>query len=141
MSHPIWSVLAAVLWCAGPSATLAQNAAPPPVASPAAASPTSSLPSQRIERSYRSAFEGYRRYADQPVGSWREANDLVGRIGGWQAYAREAQTVEPAPGSNPSAPSTPPPAASQPEPTAQGAKPPVTPSSGTHAGHAGQAKP
>ncbi len=40
---------------------------------------------------YRSAFDGFRRFADQPVGSWREANDTVGRVGGWRAYAREAQ--------------------------------------------------
>jgi len=25
------------------------------------------------------------------VGSWREANETVNRIGGWRAYAREAQ--------------------------------------------------
>ena len=38
---------------------------------------------------YQSAFEGYRAFREQPVGPWRQANDLVGRIGGWQAYARE----------------------------------------------------
>lgn len=36
-------------------------------------------------------FKSYRSYADQEVTSWRKANDEVGRIGGWQAYAREAQ--------------------------------------------------
>lgn len=41
---------------------------------------------------YRSAFEGYRPFADEPVRSWRETNDTVGRIGGWKAYAREAQS-------------------------------------------------
>ncbi len=40
---------------------------------------------------YRSAFDGYRPFSDQALVSWREANDLVGRIGGWQAYAREGQ--------------------------------------------------
>ena len=44
---------------------------------------------------YRSAFDGYRRHAEQPVQPWREANDTVGRIGGWQAYAREAQGTAP----------------------------------------------
>ena len=38
----------------------------------------------------RSAFDGYRRFADEPVADWRALNDTVGRIGGWQAYAREA---------------------------------------------------
>ena len=40
--------------------------------------------------SQRSAFEGYRRFSDEPVADWRATNDRVGRIGGWQAYAREA---------------------------------------------------
>ncbi|RPH65205.1 MAG: hypothetical protein EHM83_06960 [Burkholderiales bacterium] len=39
---------------------------------------------------YRSGFGDYRRLADEPVGSWSEANDRVGRIGGWKVYAREA---------------------------------------------------
>jgi hypothetical protein len=29
--------------------------------------------------------------------SWRDANDRVGRIGGWRAYAREAQSAASAP--------------------------------------------
>ena len=41
-----------------------------------------------------SAFAKYRRLADVPVGSWREANDNVTRIGGWRAYAREASQPE-----------------------------------------------
>jgi hypothetical protein len=49
---------------------------------------------------YRSAFEGYRAFADEPVRSWRETNDTVGRIGGWKAYAREIQ----APDARPAAP-------------------------------------
>lgn len=50
---------------------------------------------------YRSAFDGYRAYSDQPVGSWRQANDLVGQIGGWKAYAREGQAGETAPADAP----------------------------------------
>lgn len=42
---------------------------------------------------YQSPIGAYQAYADQPVGSWREANDRVGRIGGWKAYAREAQAA------------------------------------------------
>jgi hypothetical protein len=38
---------------------------------------------------YRSAFTGYRPFADQPVGSWRAANDAVREAGGWRAYGRE----------------------------------------------------
>ena len=45
---------------------------------------------------YDSVFSDYRRFADQPVGDWREANAVVGRIGGWRAYARESQRSAPA---------------------------------------------
>ena len=40
---------------------------------------------------YRSTFTDYRAYSDQPLGSWREANDSVGRVGGWREYAKEAR--------------------------------------------------
>ena len=39
---------------------------------------------------YRSPFEGYQRFTQEQVGSWKAANDNVGRIGGWRAYAKEA---------------------------------------------------
>jgi len=51
------------------------------VAPPAAAWP--------VELQYTSPLSGYRAYDEQPVESWREANERVGRIGGWRAYARE----------------------------------------------------
>jgi hypothetical protein len=44
---------------------------------------------------YESAFARYRPNAEVEVGSWREANDRVGRIGGWRVYGREA-TADPA---------------------------------------------
>ena len=53
---------------------------------------------------YRSAFDGYRGFTDQPVGSWRKANDDVGRIGGWKAYARERQGGDAAGGHEPAMP-------------------------------------
>ena len=58
---------------------------------------------------YRSAFEGYRGYGDEKPVPWREANDTVGRIGGWRAYAREAQGAAPPEGaaSQPGAASAP----------------------------------
>ncbi|MDO9196116.1 hypothetical protein [Rhodoferax sp.] len=48
-----------------------------------------------VTLSYRSAFADYRAYSEQPVASWREANDKVDQIGGWRAYAREASQPEP----------------------------------------------
>jgi hypothetical protein len=58
------------------------------LAAPAAAS-TASAPAPTPR--YRSAFEGHARTDDPKAVPWRQANDLVGRIGGWKAYAREAQ--------------------------------------------------
>ena len=45
---------------------------------------------------YSSPIGAYQGYADQPVQSWREANDRVGQIGGWRAYAKEIKSGEPA---------------------------------------------
>lgn len=61
---------------------------------------------------YRSAFEGYQAYSDDKLLDWKEANDTVGKIGGWRVYAREAQGAQPAPmtvpaGSSPPAAATP----------------------------------
>jgi hypothetical protein len=50
---------------------------------------------------YRSGFEGYRYLRDEPVLSWKESNDLVGRIGGWRVYAREAAPAESPSGTSP----------------------------------------
>ena len=40
---------------------------------------------------YPPAFAGYKGIDAQPVGSWKEANDLTGKIGGWRSYARQAR--------------------------------------------------
>ncbi|MEW6703646.1 MAG: hypothetical protein AB1430_02195 [Pseudomonadota bacterium] len=76
MSFPSSAAAFALLLATTGPAAWAQNA---PAPSPKASAPA-----------YTSAFEGYRRYQDQAVGSWQQANELVHRIGGWQAYAREA---------------------------------------------------
>jgi hypothetical protein len=36
-----------------------------------------------------SPWASYRPWRDETVGDWRQANALVGRIGGWRTYARE----------------------------------------------------
>lgn len=43
---------------------------------------------------YKSPLMGYRAWNDQPVQSWREANERVGNIGGWRAYSRETEAVK-----------------------------------------------
>lgn len=69
---------------------------------------------------YRSLSEDYEPYSDQKLVPWREANDNVGRIGGWREYAREAA---PQSGGNRA-----PAAGSAPAPSGPAAKDP-------HAGH------
>jgi hypothetical protein len=50
------------------------------------------LPQSTTEQSvqFKSSFSGYVPYSEQSIESWREANDRVGEIGGWRAYAKEA---------------------------------------------------
>ena len=72
------SLSASLLWVAA----LATAAEPP-------------APAHGAGLEYRSAFERYNRFEDPPSRSWREANDTVGRIGGWRAYAREAHAGPP----------------------------------------------
>lgn len=49
---------------------------------------------------HRPALAGYRAAGELKLGSWREANDTVTRIGGWRVYAREAAGLDPAPASS-----------------------------------------
>lgn len=78
-------------------ATMAGCTAPPPApAGPDPADPSAAAPAA----AYRPVFGGYQPYTDQAVGNWREANDAVGRIGGWREYAREEETPAPAAGAS-----------------------------------------
>lgn len=84
---------------------------------------------------YRSSLPGLRTAdADKPV-PWREANDIVTRIGGWRSYAREAQ--EPMPAASAPTPATP---ASAPAAGAKPADRPLTVMPG-HSGHSGHKAP
>jgi hypothetical protein len=68
-------------------AALSVSAQPPQ--QPGGAAPTPGAEGRPGD--HRSAFEGYQNFADEKVQSWKEANDTVGRIGGWRTYAKEAQ--------------------------------------------------
>lgn len=108
-SHFPALLLAAAIFVPAPAG------AQPAVAAPAS-QPTSRLdpldaaadvPAIRV----RPAFAGYHGLADEKVGPWQEANDTVGRIGGWRAYAREAAAPDdeaparaPVPATGPAAP-------------------------------------
>ncbi len=41
--------------------------------------------------SYTSPIADYQSFTDEKVASWKVSNDKVGQIGGWRAYAKEAQ--------------------------------------------------
>lgn len=75
--------------------------------------------------SYRSTFDGFQPFSDEKVVSWKEANDNVGRIGGWREYAKEARQKGGA--------SSAPPAAA---PADQASSDPSTAGRDPHAGHA-----
>ena len=77
-------VLLALALAMATTAAIAQTRRADPRAA-AASAPTRAADTAQPTSVYRSAFEGYRRYADEPLLPWRQANDTVGRIGGWQA--------------------------------------------------------
>lgn len=78
------------------ASAVAQGAANP--ASPSAVSTTAAAPTAGGEvaapGAYRSAFEGYQAFSDEKVVGWKEANDTVGKIGGWREYAKQARTED-----------------------------------------------
>jgi len=39
---------------------------------------------------YTSPLQSYKKYVESGEPEWKAANDLVGEIGGWRAYAKEA---------------------------------------------------
>jgi hypothetical protein len=80
---------------------LVSAASLPPLAVPAAWAQTpSSRPSPADAGAavpplvFQSPFARYQAFVEQQVGSWKETNDAVGRIGGWRVYAREAREPE-----------------------------------------------
>ena len=57
---------------------------------------------------YKSAFDGYQRFSDEEVQPWKDSNATVEKIGGWRAYAKEAQGAKaPASAASGSAPADP----------------------------------
>jgi hypothetical protein len=89
MIHKIYN--ARTLWVAFSSAVLlagqASSQTAPPAMPPAISPEVSPVP-------YKSAFERYQAYSDDPIVNWKAANDEVARIGGWREYARQAQNLE-----------------------------------------------
>ena len=80
-------------------AVLSVSAQTAPASPPAAAPAMPAAPAP-----YRSALEGYQAFADQKMTPWQEANDTVGKVGGWRAYAKEAAQPDAAAGAPPTQP-------------------------------------
>jgi len=57
--------------------------------SPAATATTPGSDALPTALHFVSPIFGYRKYVEQPMESWPKANERVGRIGGWRAYAQE----------------------------------------------------
>ncbi|MDQ0572157.1 hypothetical protein QFZ42_003991 [Variovorax paradoxus] len=70
-------------------AALAAMAQTPPDTAPAPAAPAPGAAAPAV-LTYKSAFDGYRPFADEEPVPWKEANETVRQRGGWQAYAKEA---------------------------------------------------
>jgi hypothetical protein len=57
----------------------------------AASAPPTSSP---VTLKFDSVLSQYKPMTDQKLGSWRDANDTVTRIGGWRAYLKQSQTPD-----------------------------------------------
>jgi hypothetical protein len=84
----------------GALAVLGAFAQPSPISHPSPA-PAASAITQANTTPYRSAFENYQPFSDEKVLPWKEANDTVRAIGGWRAYAKEANEDSGKPSSSP----------------------------------------
>ena len=76
------------------SQVYAQPALPPS----GQAAPATSGASRASPLEFRSAFKGYKPYTEEKTVDWKQANDNVGKIGGWREYAREASRPDTAAG-------------------------------------------
>lgn len=113
-----------------PRGLLAVLAISPALWLASAASAQSAQPTGQSADTFRSALEGYQPYTDEKIVNWKEANDVVGRIGGWRAYAKEAREPDAAAGNAASTATVQGGRDAKPEPTKNGA--------GSHMGHGGK---
>ena len=79
---------------------------------------------------YQSPFRDYKPLGEDKAIPWKAANDEVGRIGGWRAYAKEAQDA--AASASPATPTAP--AQAKPPPDKPAMESPAKPKPG-HEGH------
>jgi len=87
-----------VLWLLAAFASAAQAQPAPRAERPDPLNPQAAVP----PATHVSPLAGYKALGTTTVGPWKDANEAVNRIGGWRAYAREAQAPA-APASVPAA--------------------------------------
>jgi hypothetical protein len=106
------------------SETATAQTVTPPVSPTSTSVNRSSTASSVTSLDFKSVFERYRPFREEKVGSWREANDTVTRVGGWREYLKEAQRPDPTGATMPDPTSIPAPVSgSKPDPHAgHGAK-------------------
>lgn len=100
-------------WLAILPALVALNVPAQTATAPAA---PSDAQAQAVQSPYRSALEGYQPFSDEELLPWKQANDTVGKIGGWRAYAKEAAEGQAPDGKTPATGIAPKPPASQAKP-------------------------
>lgn len=89
---------------------MAASAAAAPATPPAARKPDPLDASVTVPAVvYESTLGRDKRTAGDPPIAWHDANDTAARIGGWRAYAREAQQPDPPPAAPPDPKTTHPP--------------------------------
>ena len=86
MKPIIKTVAVSALLCAGVSASISAS-----LSYAAAATSPDMADSPTPPTQYKSPFKDYRPLGDDKRTPWRDANDEVGKIGGWREYLRESQ--------------------------------------------------
>lgn len=126
MRAPIAFSVGATMLFAGVSHAQHDHAMPSVPPGAMMTSTPANAPAGTLPLRFDSVLSRYKPMTDQKLGSWREANDTVTRIGGWRTYLKEAQAPEVM---EPSAPGVPTAPAKAPSPAApnphagHGAKP------------------
>ena len=103
----------------------AMPSAPPSAMTTSTTSAPGSAADRALPLQFESVLSRYKPMTVQKLGSWREANDTVTRIGGWRSYLKESQTPDAPEPTKPSVPG---------EPTGT-TKPATSVAPNPHAGH------
>lgn len=76
MKHAYWALTACIVTNLGVARAIASEPTDTSIITPPV--------------SYRSPFADYRPLGEDRNTPWKDANDTVGKVGGWRVYAREA---------------------------------------------------